>query len=79
MIRARMAELLKQVERPRAFDQGLHDLLRSLGSAEQVTGAEQFTPGLGESYGVPVPVLRITTTELAKWGRSAGGSRQGVD
>ncbi len=79
MIRARMAELLKQVEKPRAFDQGLHNLLRSLGSEEQVVSAEQFIPGLGESYGVPVPALRIIAAELAKWDRSAGGNRQGVD
>lgn len=69
LIRARTTELLERVEEPRAFDEGLHDLLRSLGSEEQVAGAERFIPGLGESYGVPIPALRIIAAELAKWGR----------
>lgn len=69
VIRARMAELLEQVDEPWAFDRGLHELLRSLGSQEQAAGAERYIPGLGESYGVPIPALRIVAAELAKWGR----------
>ena len=64
-----MADLLERVDEPDAFDEGLHDLLRSLGSEEQATGAARFIPGLGESYGVPVPTLRIIAAELAKWGQ----------
>lgn len=67
-IQARMNELLKQVDDPQAFDPGLHDLLRSTGSEEQVTGARRYIPGMGESYGVPIPALRIIAAELAKWG-----------
>lgn len=44
-------------------------MLRSLGSEEQAAGAARFIPGLGESYGVPVPILRIIAAELAKWGQ----------
>jgi 3-methyladenine DNA glycosylase AlkD len=64
-----MAELLEQVDQPQAFDEGLHDLLRSLGKEEQVTAAERFIPGLGASYLVPIPVLRIIAAALARWGR----------
>jgi len=68
LIRTRMAELLEHTGEPQAFDAGLHDLLRSLGSEEQAAGAAQYIPGLGPSYGVPVPALRIIAAELAKWG-----------
>lgn len=44
-------------------------MLRSLGSEEQAAGAARFIPELGESYGVPVPALRIIAAELAKWGQ----------
>jgi 3-methyladenine DNA glycosylase AlkD len=69
LIRAQVAELLEQVGEPQTFDEGLHDLLRSLGSEEQAAGARQFIPGMGASYGVPVPALRIIAAELAKWGQ----------
>ena len=68
-IRARMAELLKHTGEPQVFDAGLHELLRSLGSEEQAAGAARFIPGLGQSYGVPIPALRIIAAELAKWGQ----------
>jgi len=69
LIRAQMAGILEQVEEPQAFDAELHGLLRSLGSEEGAAGAARFIPGLGESYGVPVPTLRIIAAELAKWGQ----------
>ena len=69
LIRARVAGLLERVGEPHVFDDGLHDLLRSLGSEEQAAGARQFIPGMGESYGVPLPALRIIAAELAKWGQ----------
>lgn len=68
-IRTQVAGLLGRVGESRAFDEGLHDLLRSLGSKEQVAGARRFIPGMGESYGVPLPALRIIAAELAKWGQ----------
>ncbi|MDY7042537.1 MAG: DNA alkylation repair protein [Chloroflexota bacterium] len=68
-IRAQVAELLAHVDEPQVFDEELHDLLRSLGSEEQAAGAARFIPGLGESYGVPVPALRIIAAELVKWGQ----------
>jgi len=67
-IRARMTGLLKQVDEPGAFDAGLHDLLRSLGSEERAAGARHYIPGMGETYGVPLPALRVIAAELAKWG-----------
>jgi len=69
-IRARMAALLDRASDAQVFDEGFHVLLSSLGSEEQATGARRFIPGMGESYGVPVPSLRIIAAELAKWGRS---------
>ncbi|MBC8447413.1 MAG: DNA alkylation repair protein [Chloroflexi bacterium] len=69
LIRAQVAKLLEHVGEPEAFDAGLHDLLRALGSKENVAGAARFIPGLGESYGAPVPALRIIASELAKWGQ----------
>lgn len=68
-LRAQMAELLERAGEPKTFDAGLRDLLRSLGSEEQAAGAGRFIPGMGASYGVPVPALRIIATELAKWGQ----------
>ncbi|MFQ6059177.1 MAG: DNA alkylation repair protein [Anaerolineae bacterium] len=69
LIRVQVVGLLEQVGEPQVFDEGLRDLLRSLGSEEQVAGAAQFIPGLGESYGAPLPALRIIAAELAKWGQ----------
>ncbi|MDH7486215.1 MAG: DNA alkylation repair protein [Anaerolineae bacterium] len=69
LIRARMAELLQHIGEPQAFDAGLHDLLRILGSEENVAGAVRFIPGLGESFGVPVPALGLIAGELARWGQ----------
>jgi 3-methyladenine DNA glycosylase AlkD len=69
-IRARVSELLEQATEPQAFDEGLHGLLRTLGSEEQAAGARRFIPGLAESYGVPLPALRIIAAELVKWGQS---------
>ena len=69
LIRRQVAELLEQVGEPQIFDAGLRGLLRSLGSEEQVAGAARFIPGMGESYGVPLPALRIIAAELVKWGR----------
>lgn len=69
-IRARMAGLLEQVTEGQGFLKGLRDLLRSLGSEEQAAGARRFVPGMGESYGVPLPALRIIAAELAKWGQN---------
>ena len=67
-LRAQMAELLERAGEPQVFNEGLHDLLRTLGSEEQAAGAARFIPGMGESYGVPVPALRLIAAELAKWG-----------
>jgi 3-methyladenine DNA glycosylase AlkD len=64
-----MAGLLARMDEPGRFDEGLHSLLRSLGSQEQAAGARQFIPGMAESYGVPVPALRVIAAELVKWGR----------
>ena len=69
LIRAQVAGLLGRVSEPLVFDAGLHDLLRSLGSEEQAAGARQFIPGMGESYGVPLPALRVIAAELVKWGQ----------
>jgi len=69
LIRTQVARLLERVGDPQSFDAELHELLRSLGSEEQAAGARLYIPGMGESYGVPVPVLRIIAAELTKWGR----------
>ncbi len=68
-VRAQGAALLAHVGEPQTFDAELHGLLRSLGSEENVTGAARFIPGLGESYGVPVPVLGLIAAEWSKWGQ----------
>jgi len=69
LVRAKALELLERVSEPQAFDEGLHDLLRSLGSEERAAGARAYIPGMGESYGVPLPALRVIAAELAKWGQ----------
>lgn len=68
-IRAQVAGLLERIGEPQTFDAGLHDLLRALGSEENAAGAARFIPGLGESYGVPVPALGTIAGELARWGQ----------
>jgi hypothetical protein len=40
LIRAQVAGLLEQAGEPQAFDERLHDLLRSLGGEEQAAGAK---------------------------------------
>jgi len=67
--RAQVVRLLERVDEPQAFDVKLQNLLRSLGSEEQAAGARRYIPGMGESYGVPLPALRIIAAELAKWGQ----------
>lgn len=67
LIRAQVTRLLEHMGEPWAFEEGLHDLLRSLGSEEQAASAARFIPGLGKSYGVPLPALRIIAAELVKW------------
>jgi len=69
-IRAQVARLVEQVDSPQTFDEGLRELLRSLGSQERAAGARQYIPDMGESYGVPLPALRVIAAELAKWGAS---------
>lgn len=69
-IRAQVSELLEQATESQVFDEGLHHLLRALGSEEQAAGARRFIPGLAKSYGVPLPALRIIAAELVKWGLS---------
>jgi len=69
LIGALMNELLQHVGEPEAFDVRLHDLLRALGSEQNVAGAARFIPGLGESFGAPVPALGLIAAELAKWGQ----------
>lgn len=69
LTRAQVAGLLEQAGEPQAFDERLHDLLRSLGGEEQAAGAARFIPGMGQSYGAPVPALRIIAAELTKRGQ----------
>jgi len=69
VIRAQMTKLLERVDDPQAFDAELRNLLRSLGSEERAAGARHYIPGMGESYGVPLPALRLIAAELAKWGQ----------
>ncbi len=69
LIRAQVAGLLERAGEPQSLDEGLHDLLRSLGGEEQAAGAARFIPGMGESYGVPISALRIIAAELTKWGQ----------
>ena len=51
----------------------LFDLLRSIGSVKQAVGAARTIPGMGESYGVSLPDLRVIAGELAKWGKPHPG------
>ena len=66
-IRVRVAALMDHASNSQVFDEGLRTLLSSLGSEEQTIGARRLIPGMGESYGVPIPALRIVAAELAKW------------
>jgi 3-methyladenine DNA glycosylase AlkD len=50
------------------LDGGLHALLGSYGKQSDSAGAARFIPGMGESYGVSIPVLRVIAAELVKWG-----------
>ncbi len=69
LIRTQAVEPLERVDKLSEFDASLHKLLRSLGSEEHAAGARRYIPGMGESYGVPVPALRIIAAEFAKWGQ----------
>jgi 3-methyladenine DNA glycosylase AlkD len=68
-IRVGVTELLAHVDESQVFDEELHGLLRSLGGEGNAAGAARFIPGLGESYGVPIPALRVIAAELVKWGQ----------
>jgi 3-methyladenine DNA glycosylase AlkD len=65
-IRAQVIGLAEQLAEAERFDQGLQGLLRSLGTAEGAAGARRYIPGMGESYGVRLPALRVIAAELHK-------------
>jgi len=65
-----MTGLLELAGDPQLFGEGLRDLLRSLGSEEQAAGARRFIPGMGQSFGVPLPALHIIAGQLVRWGQS---------
>ena len=67
-IRAEISRILKDSGDAGALDGGLQALLRSLGRQSDSEGAARFIPGMGESYGVSIPVLRVIAAELSKWG-----------
>jgi len=67
-IRTQVAELLKCVSDPEASDVGLQELLQALGNPENAADVARFIPGMGESYGVPLPALHAIAAELARWG-----------
>lgn len=69
VIRNEVTRLLVSADSLEAFGERLFGLLRSIGSEEQASGAAKYIPGVGESYGVPVPDLRVIASELAKWGK----------
>ena len=72
-IRAEINRILKDSGDARAFDAGLQALLRSLGKQSDSEGAARFIPGMGESYGVSIPVLRVIAAELVKGWRERPG------
>ncbi len=65
-IRAAVREALESGDAEAVY-QGICVLLASLGSEENAAGAKHFIPGLGESFGVPLPTLRIVAAEIDKW------------
>ncbi|MCX6096446.1 MAG: DNA alkylation repair protein, partial [Candidatus Bipolaricaulota bacterium] len=68
-IRRSVARLLAKAGDADRFSTGLRKLLRSLGRPEAAAGAARAIPGLGESFGVPVPVLGLIAAELSPWGK----------
>lgn len=68
-LKCEVARLLAPGGPLESFVERLFGLLRSIGSAEQAAGAAHYIPGMGESYGVPLPDLRVVAGELAKWGK----------
>ncbi len=68
-IRRSVARLLAKAGDADRFSTGLRKLLRSLGRPEDAAGAARAIPGLGESFGVPVPVLGLIAAELSPWGK----------
>jgi len=44
----------------------IRSLCRELGTAENIEGATRFIPGIGESFGVQMPELRVMASELLK-------------
>ncbi|MCK5585573.1 DNA alkylation repair protein [Candidatus Bipolaricaulota bacterium] len=44
----------------------IRSICRRLGTPENIKGAARFIPGIGESFGVQLPALRIMASELLK-------------
>jgi len=65
-IRAVVREAMESGRAETAYEE-ICGLLASLGSEENADGAKRFIPGLGESFGVPLPTLRIIASEIDKW------------
>ena len=77
-LRNDVARLLASANPPKTFLKKLFALLRSIGSEEQAIGAAKYIPGMGESYGVSLPDLRVISGELAKWGKGHSEEAFGV-
>lgn len=54
---------------PGYFVRSLHQLLQEFSDEESRQSIARYVPGVGESFGTPVPVLRAMAKEVARHGR----------
>jgi 3-methyladenine DNA glycosylase AlkC len=69
LLRQKERELLKKISEPEEFAKGLQAMLRLAGDEERQGSYQRIIPQMGETYGTPIPVLRIVASEIGKLGQ----------
>ncbi len=67
LIQKRTKEVLKKVDKPKEFTEGLQKLLKSFIDEEATKNYQRIIPDTGKFYGVPKPVLRVISSEMGKF------------
>lgn len=68
-IQKRAVGLVEKINEPEEFVEELHSLLHSFGGEKAKAGIQRFIPGVGKTFGTSLPVLRIISNEIGKFGK----------
>ncbi len=78
LIQERTRETLEKAGNPKAFTEGLQELLQALVDREATSNYQRIIPDTGAFYGVPKPVLWMIASEIGKFIQGAPEKVQGL-